>query len=165
VLLRFRSGAIGVFEMVWCLQGPRIREVIINGSEGYLTLTGGIGNDATITVHSRRLDWQVLSDPRVARSFEEAYFQRPENAHPDRVGEALVLRIPHAPGFHAQAVEFLAAIREGREAESSGLDGARALELVEGAYQSARERRAVDFPLVDWSALGAAKGWVSSAVS
>jgi predicted dehydrogenase len=153
VLFRFRSGAIGVFEMVWCLQGPHIREVTINGSEGYLRLTGAIGDDATITVHSRKLPRLVLDDPRVGRAFEECFYQAPGEAHPDRVGEALVLRVPYAAGFHAQEVEFLSAIREGREAESSGIDGGRALELVEGAYRAARERRAIDFPLVDWAAL------------
>jgi predicted dehydrogenase len=163
VLFRFRSGAIGVFEMVWCLQGPHIREVVINGTEGYLKLTGAIGDDATITVHSRRLGWQVLDDPRVARSFEECYFQKPRDAHPDRVGEALVLRVPYAAGFHAQEVEFLAAIREGREPESSGLDGARALEVVEAAYRAARERRAIDLPLIDWAALGASRAAVGQA--
>ena len=155
VLFRFRGGAIGVFEMVWCLQGPHIREVTINGTEGYLRLTGAIGDDATISVHSRRLVRQVLDDPRVIRAFEECYYQRPDEAHPDAVGEALVLRVPYAAGFHAQEVEFLAAIRAGREAESSGLDGARALELVEGAYRAARERRVIAFPLVDWTALSA----------
>jgi predicted dehydrogenase len=151
VLFRFTSGAIGVFEMVWCLQGPHIREVTINGSEGYLRLTGAIGDDATVTVHSTRLARQVLGDERVARAFEECAFQRPEAAHPDRVGEALVLRVPYAAGFHAQEVEFLAAIREGREAESSGVDGARALEVVEAAYRAARERRAIDLPLTAWN--------------
>jgi predicted dehydrogenase len=154
VLFRFKSGAIGVFEMVWCLQGPHIREVTINGSEGYLRLTGAIGDDAVITVHSTRLAQHVLGDPRVIRAFEECYFQRPDEAHPDKVGEALVLRVPYAAGFHAQEVEFLAAIREGREAESSGIDGARALEVVEAAYRAARERRAIDLPLRDWAALG-----------
>ncbi len=153
VLFRFQSGAIGVFEMVWCLQGPHLREVTINGTEGYLRLTGAIGDDATITLHSNRLPRYVLGDPQVVRSFEECYFQTPAAAHPDRVGEALVIRIPYAAGFHAQAIEFLSAIREGREPESSGLDGARALELVEGAYRSAEERRTIDFPLVDWEAL------------
>jgi predicted dehydrogenase len=157
VLLRYNSGAIGVFEMVWCLQGPHIREIIINGSEGYLKLTGAIGDDATITVHSKRLPRLVLDDPRVVRSFEECYFQRPQDAHPDRVGEALVLRIPYAAGFHAQEVEFLSAIREGREPESSGIDGAKALEVVEGAYRAAQERRAIDFPLLDWETLAATK--------
>jgi predicted dehydrogenase len=153
VLFRFRSGAIGVFEMVWCLQGPHIREVTINGSEGYLRLTGAIGDDATITVHSNRLAKQVLDDPTVGRSFEEAFFLRPDQAHPDRTGEALVLRVPYAAGFHAQEKELLRAIREGREPESTGEDGARALEVVEGAYRAARERRAIDFPLIDWDAL------------
>ena len=153
VLFRFRSGAIGVFEMVWCLQGPHIREVTINGSEGYLRLNGAIGDDATITVHSNRLARQVLDDPAVVRGFEEAFFQRPDQAHPDRTGEALVLRVPYAAGFHAQEKELLRAIREGREPESTGEDGARALEIVEGAYRAARERRAIDFPLIDWEAL------------
>jgi len=153
VLFRFKSGAIGVFEMVWCLQGPHIRDVTINGSDGYLRLTGAIGDDATITVHSRRLAPHVLDDPRVVRAFEECLHQPPDQLHPDQVGEALVLRVPYATGFHAQEVEFLSAIREGREPESSGVDGARALELVEGAYRAAKERRAIDFPLVDWAAL------------
>lgn len=165
VLFRFQSGAIGVFDLVWCLQGPHIREITINGSEGYLRLTGGIGDDAVITVHSRHLRQQILDDPRVVRAFAECYFQRPDEAHPDRVGEALVLRIPYAAGFYAQEVEFLAAIRERREAESSGLDGGRALELVEGAYRAARERRVIDFPLVDWAMLGKAADKVGSASS
>ena len=153
VLFRFKSGAIGVFEMVWCLQGPHIREITINGSEGYLTLKGAIGDDAVITVHSNKLERRVLGDERVVRAFEECFFQRPDLAHPDRVGEALTLRVPYAAGFHAQEIEFLGAIREGREAESDGFDGARALEVVHGAYQSARERRAIDLPLKDWAAL------------
>ena len=153
VLFRFVSGAIGVFEMVWCLQGPHIREVTINGSEGYLRLSGAIGDDATIELHSRRLPRRVLAEESVGRAFEECFFQRPEDAHPDRVGESLTVRVPYAAGFHAQEVEFLNAIREGREAESSGIEGARALEVVEGAYRAARERRAIDLPLVDWSAL------------
>ena len=153
VLFRFKSGAIGVFEMVWCLQGPHIREVTINGSEGYLRLTGAIGDDAVITVHSTKLPKLVLDDPRVVRAFEEASFQRPDQAHPDKVGEALTLRVPYAAGFHAQEVEFLSAIREGREAESSGFDGACALEVVEAAYLSAKQRRAIDLPLRDWDSL------------
>jgi predicted dehydrogenase len=164
VLFRFRSGAIGVFEMVWCLQGPHIREVTINGSEGYLRLTGAIGDDATITVHSNKLPRQVLDDPTVARSFEETFFQRPDQAHPDRTGEALLLRVPYAAGFHAQEKELLRAIREGRDPESTGEDGARALEIVEGAYRSARERRAIDFPLIDWDALATVRPVAGAAV-
>ena len=154
VLFRFRSGAIGVFDMVWCLQGPHIRQVTITGDEGYLTLTGAIGDDATITVHSNRLGHQVLADPRVRRAFDECVWDQPfDRIVPDRAGEALVIRVPYASGFQAQEIEFLAAIREGREPESSGIDGARALEVVEGAYRSAEQRRAIDFPLIDWKAL------------
>jgi predicted dehydrogenase len=153
VLFRFKSGAIGVFEMVWCLQGPHIREVTINGSEGYLRLTGAIGDEAVITVHSTRLPRFVLDDARVIQSFEECVYQRPDEMHPDKVGEALVLRVPYAAGFYAQEKELLAAIREGRTPESDGIDGARSLEVVEGAYRAAKERRAIDFPLVDWAAL------------
>ncbi len=163
VLFRFKSGAIGVFEMVWCLQGPHIREITINGSEGYLRLTGAIGDDATITIHSKRLAAQVLGDPAVVQSFEDCFFQSPEDAHPDRTGEALVLRIPYAPGFHAQEKEFLAAIREGRESSSSGIDGAKALEVVEGAYRSAKERRTIELPLIDWGALEAIQARVGVA--
>jgi len=154
VLFRFRSGAIGVFEMVWCLQGPHIREVTINGSEGYLRLTGAIGDDATITVHSSRLDRQILDDERVIRAYEECYDRRPDEAHPDYSGEALVLRVPYAAGFLAQEIEFVAAFTTGRDPESSGLDGIRALEVIEAAYRSARERRAIDLPLLDWDTLG-----------
>src|SRR5262249_49134323 len=95
---------------------------------------------------------------RVVRAFEECYFQRPDQGHPDRVGEALTLRVPYAAGFHAQEIEFLGAIREGREAESDGFAGARALEVVHGAYQAAGERRAVDLPLKDWTALSGIGG-------
>src|SRR5439155_26670146 len=96
---------------------------------------------------------QVLDDPTVVRSYQEAVFQRPDQVHPDKTGEALLLRVPYAAGFHAQEKELLTAIREGRQPESTGEDGARALEVVEGAYRAAKERRAIDFPLVDWDAL------------
>jgi predicted dehydrogenase len=158
VLFRFKSGAIGVFEMVWCLQGPHLREVTINGTEGHLRLSGAIGDDATITVHSQKLPRVVLDDPRVVRAFEECVYQTPDRLHPDRVGEALVLRVPYAAGFYAQEKELLASIREGRPPESDGVAGARALEVVEGAYRAARERRAIDFPLVDWQALAGSRG-------
>jgi predicted dehydrogenase len=154
VLFRFRSGAIGVFEMVWCLQGPHIRQVTITGSEGYLTLNGAIGDDATITVHSNKLGHRILDDPRVRRAFDECVWDQPfDRIVPDRAGEALVIRVPYAAGFQAQEIEFLSAIREGREPESSGIDGARALEVVEGAYRAAEQRRTIDFPLIDWKAL------------
>ena len=64
-----------------------------------------------------------------------------------------MLDVPYAAGFHAQEKEFLAAIRENREPESSGLDGARALEVVEGAYLAAQQGRRIDFPLRDWDSL------------
>jgi predicted dehydrogenase len=155
VLFRFESGAIGVFDMVWCLHGPHKREIVINGAEGSLTLTGGVMDDATVTVHSRRLSKQILDDPYVVHSFEACYDRRPDQVHPDRVGEALVIRVPHVfpGGVHAEQMEFLAAIREGREPESSGLDGARDLELVEGAYRAFEQRRTIDFPLVDWDTI------------
>jgi predicted dehydrogenase len=153
VLFRFRSGAIGVFEMVWCLQGPHIREVTINGTEGYLRLTGAIGDDATITLYSNRLEKQILNASQVILAYEECYQRRPDQVHPDISSEALVLRIPYAAGFYSQQKEFLSAIRERRKPESSGVDGARALELVEGAYLAAKERRAIDFPLLDWETL------------
>ena len=60
---------------------------------------------------------------------------------------------PYAGGFTAQEKEFLAAIREDREPESNGIDGARSLEVVEGAYIAAQEGRRIDFPLRDWESL------------
>ncbi len=150
VLFRFRSGAIGVYEMTWCFQGPHIREVVINGSEGSLRMSGAVGEDAVIEVHSRRAQPRILDDPAVVQAFEDCYGRRPDETHPDRAGESLVLRVPYAHGFYAEEKEFLSAIREGRAPESSGLQGALALEVVEGAYRCALERRAIEFPLVDW---------------
>lgn len=157
VLFRFESGTIGVFEMIWCLQGPHKREVVINGSEGYLELKGAIYNDATITVHSNKLSKKVLGDPAVVRAFEECNGKRPDEMRPDDVGEDLVFRIPYAAGFHAEEKELLRAIREGRQPESSGVDGARALEFIEAAYRSADEGRAVELPLLDWESLNRVK--------
>ena len=78
---------------------------------------------------------------------------KPHRNHPERANEKIVLDVPYAAGFHAQEKEFLAAIRENREPESSGLDGARALEVVEGAYLAAQQGRRIDFPLRDWDSL------------
>ena len=64
-----------------------------------------------------------------------------------------MLKFPPTNGVYSEQVEFLSAIREVREPESSGLDGARDLELVEAAYRAAGERRAIDLPLYDWSSL------------
>ena len=155
VLFRFNSGAIGVFEMVWCLQGPQQREIFVTGSEGYIKLEGGIGHgsDATITLYSNKLPWQTFEDPAVAQAFADCTFEQPSRNNPEMANEKLVLHVPYAGGFTAQEKEFLAAIREDREPESSGIDGARALEVVEGAYLAAQEGRRIDFPLRDWESL------------
>ena len=155
VVFRFNSGAIGVFEMIWCLQGPNHRQIVVSGSEGYLILEGGLGGgyDATITLHSNKLPWLTFDDPVVAQAFADCQYEQPHRSHPNRGREALVLHVPYAAGFHAQEKELLASIREGRAPESSGLDGARALEVVEGAYLSASEGRRIEFPLRDWDAL------------
>ena len=155
VLFRFNSGAIGVFEMIWCLQGPHNRQIVISGSEGYLILEGGLGGnyDATITLYSNKLPWLTFDDPQVAQAFADCRYEQPHRNHPERANEKIVLDVPYAAGFHAQEKEFLAAIRENREPESSGLDGARALEVVEGAYLAAQQGRRIDFPLRDWDSL------------
>ena len=156
VLFRFNSGAIGVFEMVWCLQGPQHRQIVINGSEGYLILEGALGGgyDATITLYSNKLPWLTFEDPIVAQSFADCQFEQPHRNHPERGREALVLHVPYAAGFLAQEKELLTAIREDREPESNGIDGARSLEVVEGAYLAAQKGRRIDFPLRDWESLG-----------
>ena len=155
VLFRFNSGAIGVFEMVWCLQGPQHRQIVINGSEGYLILDGGIGHgsDATITLYSNKLPWLTFEEPQVAQAFADCTFEQPRRNNPEMANEKLVLHVPYAAGFYAQEKELLAAIREDREPESNGIDGARSLEVVEGAYLAAQKGRRVDFPLRDWESL------------
>ena len=155
VLFRFNSGAIGVFEMVWCLQGPQHREIFVTGSEGYIKLEGGIGHgsDATITLYSNKIPWLAFDDPAVAQAFDNCTFEQPSRNNPEMANEKLVLHVPYAGGFTAQEKEFLAAIREDREPESNGIDGARSLEVVEGAYIAAQEGRRIDFPLRDWESL------------
>lgn len=155
VLFRFNSGAIGVFEMVWCLQGPQHREIFVTGSEGYIKLEGGIGHgsDATITLYSNKIPWLAFDDPAVAQAFDNCTFEQPSRNNPEMANEKLVMHVPYAGGFTAQEKEFLAAIREDREPESNGIDGARSLEVVEGAYLAAQEGRRIDFPLRDWDAL------------
>ena len=155
VLFRFNSGAIGVFEMVWCLQGPQHREIFVTGSEGYVKLEGGIGHgsDATITLYSNKLPWLTFDEPQVAQAFADCTFEQPHRNNPEMANEKLVLHVPYAGGFYAQEKELLAAIREDREPESNGIDGARALEVVEGAYLAAQERRLIEFPLRDWESL------------
>ncbi len=155
VLFRFNSGAIGVFEMVWCLQGPQHRQIVINGSEGYLIMEGGIGHgsDATITLYSNKLPWLTFEEPQVAQAFADCTFEQPRRNNPEMANEKLVLHVPYAAGFYAQEKELLTAIREDREPESNGIDGARSLEVVEGAYLAAQEGRLIEFPLRDWESL------------
>ncbi len=123
MLLRFRSGALGVIEASWASQ-PALSAIELYGSAGRVMM-GYPRNDISI------LGADGTAAPGYSRQEIMAQF------------DARDLLAP----FRALAQNFADAI-DGRAAPSpDGRDGLRAIEVVEGCYRSSREGQAVEFPL------------------
>jgi len=123
MLLRFRSGALGVVEASWASQ-PGLSGIEIYASAGRVMM-GYPRNELSITC----ADGTPL--PGYTRDELAAQFDA---------------RDPLAP-FRALAQNFVDAI-EGRAAPSpDGRDGLRAVEVVDACYRSSRSGQRVDLPL------------------
>jgi UDP-N-acetylglucosamine 3-dehydrogenase len=123
MLLRFRSGAVGVIEASWAAR-PGLSVIEIYGSEGRIMM-GHPRNDLAI----------LRADGSPAPGFSrEEIFAQFDPRH---------LLAP----FRALAQNFADAI-DGRAAPSpDGRDGLRAVAVVEGCYRASRSGRCVEFPL------------------
>jgi predicted dehydrogenase len=123
MLLRFRSGALGVVEASWASQ-PGLSGLEIYGSAGRVMI-GYPRNELSIV----RADGTTV----------------PGYAHED-VRAQFDARDLLAP-FRALAQNFADAI-EGRAAPTpDGLDGLRAVEVIDACYRSSRSGQRIDLPL------------------
>jgi UDP-N-acetyl-2-amino-2-deoxyglucuronate dehydrogenase len=124
VSLRFASGALGAILATTCAATERPTELRIHGERGHIRL---VGEDAA--------EWSVpdRSVPVVDRS-----------AGAEGVAAASATWGTNAIGYVRQYTDFIAAIRDHREAAVTAEDGAAALEIVLAAYESSRTGCAVE---------------------
>jgi predicted dehydrogenase len=123
MLLRFRSGALGVVEASWASQ-PGLSGLEIYGSAGRV-LVGYPRNELSIV----RADGSPV--PGYSREEIAAQFDARDVLAP----------------FRALAQNFADAI-DGRAAPTpNGLDGLRAVEVIDACYRSSRSGRCIDLPL------------------
>ena len=116
VLLRYANGASGVIQASTALWPGYPERIEIHGTRGTALVTG-----------DKLTGWDVQDDHGVPAPVANA----------SQSGASDPLAISNLP-FERQLADFGQACREGRTPACSGQDGYRALELVLGAYQSAR---------------------------
>ena len=142
-LARFESGARG------SLVGNRYSPNIGDGTDLYGT---------TGTIHIATETISPFASAPLAVYTEKSAADLPDvlrEAHyPDAWwktfdGGWITVKPPRASPYKKQLDAFCESIREGKPAKITGVDGLRAQEFVQGAYQSMRTGRWVDLPLAD----------------
>jgi len=142
-LARFESGARG------SLVGNRYSPNIGDGTDLYGT---------TGTIHIATETISPFASAPLAVYTEKSAADLPDvlrEAHyPDAWwktfdGGWITVKPPRASPYQKQLDAFCESIREGKPAKITGIDGIRAQEFVQGAYQSMRTGRWVDLPLAD----------------
>jgi UDP-N-acetyl-2-amino-2-deoxyglucuronate dehydrogenase len=123
-LLRYKSGATGVIQAATAIWPGSPERVEIHGTKGTAIITG-----------DRLTTWDVEHDagepaPVADRSFS---------------GASDPMAISTVP-FERQMFDFGEACRGGRAPSCSGIDGFRALQLVQSVYQSCRDGHSVKIP-------------------
>jgi predicted dehydrogenase len=123
MILEFRSGAIGVIEASWTSR-PRLTSLEIYGSEG-----------------------RILSGyPRLDIAIQRADGSAAPGYSREEILQRFDARDLHAPG-RALVANFVAAA-DGEAAPSpDGIDGMRALEVIQACYRSSQEGKRVYLPL------------------
>jgi predicted dehydrogenase len=124
-VVEWKNGAIGVIEGGTALW-PGVKEKIeIHGEKGSITLEGG-------NITAWKVEGQIEADhvDAVKVSFGET-------------NSPAISFVNH----QAQIEDFIRAVREGAEAAVTGEEGLKALSIVLGVYQSARQDTAV-FPVI-----------------
>jgi predicted dehydrogenase len=137
-----------------------------NGARGQLASNGyspniGDGTDLYGTEGAIHIASETASP--FASAPLAVYTEKPAEALPDVLREAhypdawwktfaggwITVKPPRRSPYGKQLTAFCDSIRDGRPARITGLDGLRAQECVQGAYQSMREGRWVDLPLAE----------------
>jgi len=129
---RFRSGAIGQFTFSWALHGePTILGTIVYGSKGCIKNNNVILDDGTST------PLRDLFEKNASVETKEKFF-------PMGVNE----------WFGLETLEFLRAIWERREMETSGMEGLKDLAVCYAIIESSRLKRAVNVEDVESGRIG-----------
>ncbi len=124
-VLRFRNGALGQLLAATSLFPGSLRRLLVGGRDG----TAEILEEQLVT-------WQF----RTATSDDEATRERLGGSSGTSGGAADPMAINYA--CHTRNFEaFLAALREGRQPALDGLEGRKAVAIVEACYKSARTGR------------------------
>jgi UDP-N-acetyl-2-amino-2-deoxyglucuronate dehydrogenase len=134
-LLRFTSGALGVFEATTSVYPGYPRRLELTGSRGTLILE----HDTLVAIDLVKDAAEALAaDPALAAAVSAPAAAAQNTASPT-VSDAT----PHRRIFE----DFIAAIRSGATPACDGVEGRRSVEAVEAIYASAREGRPVTIGL------------------
>jgi len=121
-VLEWQSGAVGVIEGSTALW-PGVKEKIeIHGEKGFIAIEGG-----NITA------WKV-------QGCEESEYVESAKISYGATNSPAISHVNHK----AQIEDFIAAVREGRDALITGEEGMKALAIVLGIYESSRQGKPVD---------------------
>lgn len=125
MLLKFASGAVGVLEASWSSQPP-LSAIEIYGSEG------------RVMMGYPRIDIAIVRPDGV----DAAGYSR------DEIMKRFDARDLLAP-FRALAQNFIAAIEHGSAPSPTGVDGLRAVEVIDACYRSSASGARIALPLSD----------------
>ena len=121
-LLRYASGATGVLQAATAFWPGYPERIEIHGTKGTAVITG-----------DRLTTWDIDQDAGEPAPVADQSFSGASNP----------MAISVTP-FERQMLDFGQACREGRPQACSGIDGFRALQLVQSVYQSCREGSPVE---------------------
>lgn len=121
-LLRFESGATGVIQASTAFWPGFTERIEIHGTKGSAIITG-----------DKLTAWKVQDDPGEDAPLEDA---------PDDSGASDPMAIP-IENLKRGFADFAQAVEQGTEPLITGEEGYRALQIVLGVYESAREGRPV----------------------
>ena len=154
---------------LWLLGRPRAVTAVMSNAQhdnaevedlsvAILQYDRGLAELTSSTVHHGEQQSIVIQGQhaRVSQPWSVAADRHRPNGFPSGTNDQLVTELDAVAGAHqpltktghpGQIGDFLAAVSEGRRPAIDGTEGRNAIELVTAIYESAIERKTVDFPL------------------
>lgn len=132
IIIRFKSGAIGIIEGSACVYPKNLEETLsIFGEKG----TSVIGGLAVNKIQTWRFEDDLDSEEGIIKNQED---------DPDSV-----YGFGHTPLFK----DFIDSIKEDRQPLINGEEGKKAVNIILAAYKSSKEKNVIDFPVKNISTM------------
>ncbi|MBN1190571.1 MAG: Gfo/Idh/MocA family oxidoreductase [Dehalococcoidales bacterium] len=152
VSMRFANGAIGVYDHTWFyVPGYRASEMVIIGSEGAArerTSGPAYNSRAEVEISSRNLDAMLSNIPDLSGLLPLHTGKKRLWGVSDEPIRSLHFQLPVGSSFAVQESHFVDCILNDRQPLITGVDGARALEMVIAAYRSAASHEPQTLPIL-----------------